>query len=218
MTQKIKVWDFPVRLFHWLTLVCVCLLWWSAEQGEMVWHQLFAYVLMINLLLRIAWGLVGSQHARFGDFVTTPSKVLAYLRQGHGSGYLGHNPVGGYMVIALMLLLLLQLLSGMFATDEIFTEGPWYSLVSDETAQLLTWLHKRNFNVLQLLVAVHVAAVLFYEVRGHGLIGSMISGNKRVVTVPAAPEAVSMGRWWILLLLIASPIVYWLIMPLMGRF
>ncbi|WP_343377248.1 cytochrome b/b6 domain-containing protein [Shewanella sp. A32] len=217
MTQKMMVWDVPVRLFHWLTLLLVALLWWSAEQGEMQWHQLFAYLLMINLLLRIVWGFIGSQYARFSDFLRSPFQVISYVRKQPDEPSLGHNPLGGYMVLALILVLLLQVSSGMFATDDIVTEGPFYSWVSDALSRWLTWFHKSNFNLLLVLVVIHVSAVVFYEIRGQRLIAAMVTGNKQTTLVSVSQQGnVTLKRWLWVMLLISAPIGYWLIWPLLG--
>ncbi|QUN04923.1 cytochrome b/b6 domain-containing protein [Shewanella yunxiaonensis] len=217
MTQKMMVWDVPVRFFHWLTLLLVALLWWSAEQGEMQWHQLFAYLLMINLLLRIVWGFIGSQYARFSDFLRSPFQVISYVRKQPDEPSLGHNPLGGYMVLALILVLLLQVSSGMFATDDIVTEGPFYSWVSDDLSRWLTWLHKSNFNLLLVLVVIHVSAVVFYEIRGQRLIAAMVTGNKQTTLVSVSQQGnVTLKRWLWVMLLISAPIGYWLIWPLLA--
>ncbi|MDN5369704.1 MAG: hypothetical protein PWP74_1012 [Shewanella sp.] len=217
MAQKVRVWDLPVRVFHWLTVLLFGLLWWTAEQGEMQWHQLCAYLLLINLSVRIVWGFIGSLPARFSHFVVSPQTVVKYWRQQYRQHHAGHNPLGGYMVLALMCLLVLQLGSGMFATDDIFIEGPLYSLVSDEVAHGFTWLHKRNFDLLLILIAVHISAVLVHEFHGNRLVCALISGNKTLPDGVMIAEQPGLGwRWWLLLLLIAAPITYWLILPLLA--
>ncbi|QSX41620.1 cytochrome b/b6 domain-containing protein [Shewanella cyperi] len=179
--SHIKVWDLPVRLFHWSMVILLGLLWWSAEAGEMAWHQVFGFTLMVLLLFRILWGLVGSDTARFARFVHHPLKVLAYARSVRREGvkaHVGHNPLGAYMVVTLLSLLLLQLGTGLFATDEIFTEGPLVSYVSSDVASALTWLHKFNFNLLLLLATVHVLAVIWHLLNGDRLLGAMFTGKK----------------------------------------
>ncbi|MCG9711351.1 cytochrome b/b6 domain-containing protein [Shewanella insulae] len=176
---KIKVWDLPTRLFHWSMIALLGGLWWSAEVGEMQWHQVFAYGLLILIGFRILWGLVGSETSRFSHFVKSPTQVLAYVRQPERRS-IGHNPLGGYMVVAMILVLVAQLTTGLFATDEIFTEGPLYSYVSSELAGTLTWLHKQNFNLLLLLAALHILAVIWHGIKGDKLVGAMITGYKSV--------------------------------------
>lgn len=209
--QKIKVWDFPIRLFHWSMVGLLAGLWWTAEIGEMQWHQVLAYVLMTLILFRLVWGFIGSETAKFSHFFVGPKKVIQYALTKPKPRSLGHNPLGAYMVFALLGLLMLQLTTGLFATDEIFTEGPLIHLVSSDTANWLTWLHKTNFNVILGLVVLHVAAVIVHVVKGENLVKAMFSGYKYVsgqVTAPAlrspwlALVIVALlfaGIWWLLL-------------------
>lgn len=180
---KIKVWDLSVRIFHWSMVCLLALLWWSADIGEMQWHQIFAYSLLILIGFRILWGIIGSDTARFSHFIHHPRVALDYLKGGRtkaGSVVLGHNPIGGYMVAVLIGMISLQLVTGLFATDDIFTEGPLYSYVSSETSGLLTWLHKMNFNAILALSAIHILAVVVHAVKGDKLVGAMLSGYKKV--------------------------------------
>ncbi|WMB71920.1 cytochrome b/b6 domain-containing protein [Shewanella oncorhynchi] len=204
---KIKVWDLPTRIFHWGMVCLLALLWWSADAGEMQWHQIFAYSLLILIGFRILWGLIGSDTARFSHFVHQPKVVLDYLRSIRTKGMsvvLGHNPIGGYMVIALIGIISLQLVTGLFATDDIFTEGPLYSYVSSDTSGFLTWLHKTNFNLILLLSAIHVLAVIIHAMKGDKLVGAMISGYKKVSKVAFSSSAKSELRFkseWLALVL-----------------
>ncbi|MCE9685302.1 cytochrome b/b6 domain-containing protein [Shewanella sp. AS16] len=179
---KIKVWDLPTRVFHWGMVLLLVGLWWSADAGEMQWHQLLAYTLLVFIGFRILWGFVGSDTARFKQFVHGPKRVIDYLKSGRGGelpATLGHNPLGGYMVLMLIFTLSLQLATGLFATDEIFTEGPLYSWVSAETASSLTWLHKQNFLLILGLAAIHLAAVALHWFKGDKLVWAMVSGYKK---------------------------------------
>ncbi|WP_299802156.1 cytochrome b/b6 domain-containing protein [uncultured Shewanella sp.] len=180
---KVKVWDIPTRIFHWGMLCLLGGLWWTADAGEMEWHQILAYALMVLVAVRLIWGIIGSDTARFSHFVHSPKTVINYLgktrREGISSS-IGHNPVGGYMVITLITLICVQLISGLFATDEIFTEGPLYSFVSSDTASWLTWLHKKNFDLILVLATVHVFAVGVHMMKGDKILGAMFSGYKKL--------------------------------------
>ena len=176
---KLKVWDLPTRVFHWGMVALLGALWWSAEVGEMQWHQVFAYSLMVLILFRLVWGFIGSDTSRFSHFVKSPQDVLHYVKQPNRTS-VGHNPLGGYMVVTMIFVLLLQLTSGLFATDEVFTEGPLYSLVSSDVSSLLTWLHKMNFNLLLVLAGMHILAVIVHGIKGDKLVGAMITGYKHV--------------------------------------
>ncbi|MGS0694577.1 cytochrome b/b6 domain-containing protein [Shewanella sp. 0m-4] len=178
---KIKVWDLPTRVFHWGMLCLLGGLWWTADAGEMEWHQILAYGLMILIAVRLIWGLVGSDTARFSHFVYSPKTVIHYLNRTRREGIsssIGHNPVGGYMVVTLITLICIQLITGLFATDDIFTEGPLYSFVSSDTASWLTWLHKKNFDLILILAAMHVLAVGVHMIKGDKILGAMFSGYK----------------------------------------
>ena len=115
--RAVKVWDIPTRLFHWLLVALFAFSWWSAENDEMAWHYRSGIVLVSLLVFRVIWGFVGGSTARFARFVKSPGKVLAYLRQQDAAPPLGHNPVGGYSVVALLLALIVQTGTGLFATD-----------------------------------------------------------------------------------------------------
>lgn len=183
MNKKVKVWDIPTRVFHWGMIGLLAGLWWSADAGELVWHQVLAFSLMTLIVFRIIWGVVGSDTAKFSHFIKHPKTVLQYATgfKRHGvSPSIGHNPLGGYMVLALITIITVQLSTGLFATDEIFTEGPLYGYVSSETALWLTWLHKQTFNVILLLASIHILAVLVHTVKGDKLILPMITGYKKV--------------------------------------
>ena len=217
-TVKVKVWDIPTRLFHWGMLCLLGGLWWTAESGEMEWHQLLAYSLMILLAMRLLWGFIGSDTARFSHFVRSPKTVFNYLKQTkqHGiSASVGHNPIGGYMVVALISLVSLQLMSGLFATDEIFTEGPLYSSVSNETAVWLTWLHKKNFDLILILAAIHILAVGVHMVKGDKIIMAMFSGYKRLPEVQAPSLAfASVLKAIAIVLVVGALVLNYLMLPI----
>ncbi|BDM63646.1 cytochrome b561 [Shewanella sp. NFH-SH190041] len=216
MGRNVKVWDIPTRIFHWLMVVLLALLWWSAEQGEMEWHMISAYVLAGLLLFRIIWGVWGSQTARFTDFVVSPANVWRYTKTLPRQGIIphhGHNPLGGYMVIVLLLVMTTQFTTGLFATDDIFTEGPLYAWVSSDTSAILTWLHKNNFNLILFLASVHVLAVLVHVGKGDKLLPAMVTGYRRD---GCARQLFFKSLWQAALLfgLIAVGLGYYLIWPL----
>ena len=187
--QKIKLWDAPVRLFHWSLVGCFAWLWYSGETGTALdWHMRIGEFVLALVLFRIVWGFVGSSNARFTDFVR-PSGILAYLKSlpsRKAAAHAGHNPLGGIVVLAMLLLLLVQSVTGLFATDEIFTEGPLYSSVSSDTAEMLTGLHHQTFEILILVAVLHVAAIAFYLIyKRTNLVRPMVTGQK------AWPEASS---------------------------
>ncbi len=181
--RRVLVWDLPTRLFHWCLFLLVGASWATGEMGEMEWHMRSGIAILTLLLFRLLWGFYGSTTARFVSFVTSPLRAISYgrdLAAGKAARYLGHNPLGGWMVVVLILLLLSQAATGLFSNDDIFTEGPLYHLVTKATSDYLTGLHKTLFDLLLVCVAIHVAASLFYLfVKKENLILPMIHGFKR---------------------------------------
>ena len=183
--RPVPVWDFPTRLFHWLLVISVLVSYTTAKMGgnAMPYHLISGYGILALLLFRVAWGFVGSRPSRFSAFVRGPATVVRYaagLMDRRSPGYFGHNPLGGWSIIAMLLALLIQAATGLFANDDIFTEGPLAVYVSKATSDWLTRIHRLNSGVIAMLVALHVMAVIFYLlVKRENLITPMITGVKR---------------------------------------
>lgn len=205
------VWDLPVRLFHWSLLALVCFSWWSGEQGEMwlKYHFWSGYAILTLVLFRTGWGFWGSHYARFAQFLRGPVAVLHSWRElwtARPMAVLGHNPVGGWMVIALLLGLAVQTVTGLFANDDIMWEGPLYAHVSKDLSDRLTGIHELNFNLLLALVAVHVAAIAWHRWRkGERLVRAMLTGEKPAPAGMAVTPMVSL--WRALLVLLGAGLV-----------
>lgn len=182
--RLIRVWDLPIRAFHWLlvTLVMVSFVTGTIGGTWMQYHIWSGCAILGLLMFRLVWGFVGGRHARFSAFVRSPGAVLRYTRtlfQPEAPRHLGHNPLGGWSVLAMLLALSVQAVTGLFANDDIFTEGPLYPWVSKATSDWLTHIHTLNQGVILLLVGVHVTAVLFYLFIKHdNLIQPMFTGRK----------------------------------------
>ncbi len=214
--QNIKVWDLPTRLFHWTLVALLITQWLTAEASStMDWHVRGGYAVLMLVLFRLIWGFVGSDTARFRDFVRGPGAALEYARsllRGETPHYLGHNPLGAWSIIALLLLLLIQAGTGLFANDDIMTEGPLYAWVSKGTSDWLTTIHKLNFNLLLLVIAVHLSAVLFYLlVKGENLIHPMLSGCKHLPPELAGPAPRIVNPWRGLAALAVAVVAVWLL-------
>jgi cytochrome b len=188
--RAVPVWDVPTRLFHWSLVILFAFSWWSGEQGGswMRFHFWSGYAILTLVLFRIAWGLVGSRTARFSDFLKGPRAGLHHLgellRPGKTSD-IGHNPVGGWMVLLLLVLLVVQTVTGLFAEDRELNAGPLSLWVSQKTSHLLTEIHETVVNILLLLIGAHVVAVLAYLVfKRDNLIGAMFSGRKQLQLAP----------------------------------
>ncbi|WP_439108059.1 cytochrome b/b6 domain-containing protein [Congregibacter sp.] len=158
------LWDWPVRVIHWLILLLLPASWWTAEQGYQDVHQWLGFTLLIAVLTRLCWGFIGSPQARFRDFLRGPFTVLAYFR-GAASTTPGHNPAGGWSSMLLWLLLLAQALTGTVNSDDVLYTGPFYYVFDSEVSDALAALHETIFNVLLGFVALHVASVIYYERR-----------------------------------------------------
>ncbi|AQZ93953.1 cytochrome b/b6 domain-containing protein [Halopseudomonas phragmitis] len=199
--MPVKVWDLPLRLFHWLLVICVIGALVTIKLGGtwMIWHGRFGLAIIGLLSFRLVWGIAGSTHARFVSFFPTPRRVIRYLR-GQWEG-LGHNPLGALSVFALIGLFGFQALSGLVATDDIAFSGPLTRVVSSDFSSLMSGWHRRTEELLYLLVGLHVLAIVIYRVRGHNLLGPMIHGYKKAPH-PATEQA-NGGRWPALIIALA---------------
>ncbi|MCC6534894.1 MAG: cytochrome b/b6 domain-containing protein [Burkholderiales bacterium] len=200
-TVSVAIWDLPVRIVHWALVVLIAASWVTSEiAGEaMTYHLWCGYAVLTLVIFRIVWGFAGSAHARFSDFVYGPVAVARYvggLLRLDAQRFRGHNPAGGWSVIALLLCLLVQALTGLFTNDEISVEGPLTGRVSAEASELLSTIHRWNFYVLMAFVCLHIAAVLFYWlVKRENLIGAMITGRKRLPADGAIAPARGVSLW-----------------------
>lgn len=179
--QRIRLWDLPTRLFHWLLAGLVVASFVSGKIGgnAMDWHGKFGLAILGLLAFRLVWGFAGSTYARFVSFLPTPAKVLAYLR-GQWRG-VGHNPLGAFSVFGLLLLLAFQVGTGLFGNDDIAFRGPLYELIGKDLSDRLTGLHKLSVNVLIALVTLHIVAIAFYvRVKKDDLIRPMLTGWKDI--------------------------------------
>jgi cytochrome b len=187
--KKHPLWDLPVRVIHWLILLLLPASWWTAEEGYQDVHQYLGLTLLVAVLTRLCWGLVGSPQARFVDFLRGPKSVLAYFR-GAPNGTPGHNPAGGWSALLLWMLLLAQALTGTVNSDDVLFTGPFYYVFDSDVSDFLAALHEPIFNILLGFVALHVLSVIFYERRrDQRLLRPMIFGKApdRYGTGPAQP-------------------------------
>lgn len=176
--HRVAVWDLPVRLFHWTLAALVAALWVTGEFGPLDLHLGLGPAALALVLFRLGWGVAGSRTARFGEFVRGPRGILAYLRA-PAAPPLGHNPLGALSVLALLAMVGTQAATGLFTSDDIFTEGPLAHLVAAKTVSALSTLHRLGGKVLLALVGLHLAAILFYRVaKGENLVRPMLTGWK----------------------------------------
>ena len=185
-SRAVLVWDLPTRLFHWLLVLLIATSWTTGELGGDYWlryHFWSGYTILTLVLFRIVWGVVGSTHARFANFVRGIRSALHHLRELRRPGPtsdIGHNAIGGWMIVAMLIALLVQTATGLFADDDIVTTGPLGDLVSSATRKRLTTIHSYNVDVILALAGIHIAAVAAYWiVKRQNLVGAMITGRKR---------------------------------------
>jgi cytochrome b len=190
--MKLKVWDLPTRLFHWLLFIAVVAAVLTAEFGQMVWHFRIGYFILALLAFRVIWGLVGGYWSRFVNFIYAPSSILAYLRGTPKLAHtIGHSPIGALSVFGLLLILIAQVLTGLGADDEIANAGPLTKMIPNAWVAAITWYHKTvgKWGLIA-LVSLHVIAVLFYlKAKKNNLIKPMLHGFKDVDPDAALPAA-----------------------------
>ncbi|QWD72028.1 cytochrome b/b6 domain-containing protein [Polynucleobacter sp. UB-Raua-W9] len=182
MKKIIRVWDLPVRVFHWLLVLCISGSLISVNLGgnAIEWHAYFGYTVLTLLIFRIIWGFIGSTHARFASFLPSREKIFSYL-QGKAPRVLGHNPLGALSVFALMIVLSVQVFTGLFVDDEVAFQGPLAKYVSNSLVSILSEIHESNSVLIYTFIAIHIAAIIYYQkFKGEDLIKPMISGDKEI--------------------------------------
>lgn len=175
------VWDLPLRVTHWLLVVTVAGAWATHYAGTQwfEWHERLGYATLVLVAFRIAWGFVGTRHARFASFLRGPSAIVDYVRGRSGAEPAGHNPLGALSVVAMLAALLFQASTGLFANDEIANAGPFYGWISQEASNRLTGLHETNSEILLVLLGLHIVAIVWYAVvRRQRLVPAMVTGRR----------------------------------------
>lgn len=216
LMQTTRIWDLPTRLFHWTLAVCVVGLVVTGSVGGhlMNWHLRLGYVVFTLLLFRFVWGLIGGHWSRFTTFLYSPTALVRYL-QGRATPQelAGHNPMGALSVFALLLVLAIQVGTGLVSDDEIAFFGPLTRFVSGDTVSAATGYHKELGKLLVLvLVALHLLAILFYKlVKKQGLTQAMLTGDKRLETpMPASRDTAATRLLALVVLALCGGLVAWI--------
>jgi cytochrome b len=190
-TRSVTVWDLPTRLFHWVLVLLVLTSWTSVSLNRMTLHFLSGYSIAALLLFRLGWGLIGSDTARFRNFLHSPLAALrhlAHLREREPDREVGHNAAGGWMVCVMLLLLLVQVATGLCANDDVMLEGPFAKFAGKALSDRLSVVHGFNFKLIELAVLLHLLAILTYAVlKRHNLLRPMITGRKWLPADMAPP-------------------------------
>jgi cytochrome b len=218
-TARVRIWDLPTRIFHWLLVLAVAASVISAYIGgnAMEWHFRFGYLIFTLLAFRLLWGFVGGRWSRFASFIYMPPTLLRYLRGGELPGEhldAGHNPLGALSVFALLFVLVLQVATGLVADDEIASQGPLNKFVSSAVAGAAsTWHAEIGQWILLSLIALHVGAITYYL---HGkktnLVRPMIAGDKTMPAgTPAATDSRATRLFALVLALACAGAVAWVV-------
>ena len=204
---RVRVWDAPVRIVHWLIVLAVPALWWTGEHDQLDWHRRVGYALLGLILFRLIWGFVGGSTARFSSFLRGPRAVIAYagkLRRGEAAVTIGHNPMGALSVVALIGLLAAETTLGLFAVDVDGLEpGPLSRFISFDAGRLAAHWHHWLFNALLGLIGLHLAAITFYAVvKRDNLVGPMLTGARNAPR--GAEPLIAAPLWRLALALVAA--------------
>ena len=167
---SVKVWDVAVRLFHWSLVISFLVAWLSADEWDRL-HELFGYFIAALIAFRVIWGVIGTKHAKFSGFIVGPTTLINYLQDSmlqRAKRYLGHNPAGGAMIIALLFTLSVVAGSGFAMTTDMFFGIEWVEEVHEVSATLTL-----------VFIFLHVAGVIFSSIsHKENLVRSMFTGKK----------------------------------------
>ena len=199
MMLPMRIWDAPTRLFHWAIVLLVLLSFVSVEADWMEVHLISGYLVLTLLLFRLIWGFVGSETSRFRQFLVSPIQAVRHLRtirQPSPDTQIGHNAAGGWMVVVMLLLLGVQVVSGLCNTEEYgkayAAAGPLVKYVSKDVASLAGDVHAINFNLVVAVIVLHILAIGAYaRLKKHDLVRPMITGIKRLPAATRQPRLVS---------------------------
>jgi cytochrome b len=186
---RAKLWDGPTRIVHWALVILIGFAWWCVKANQTEWHLWAGYGILGLIIFRLIWGFAGSASARFTSFVKGPAATLAYaktLSKRSAVDVAGHNPLGGWSVVAILAAILTQAVTGLFSVDvDGLESGPLSDRVSFETGRLFSKWHDLSFTAIKLLVVLHLSAIAFYALyKRANLITPMITGYKSFETDP----------------------------------
>ena len=192
LENSIRVWDIPTRLFHWALVGLLSISCYTGLTGgfyEMDYHMLSGYGILTLVIFRVLWGLTGTHYARFREFLPRPRQIKKHLtsvlKKPHQGA--GHTPLGALNIIVILILIFVQVGTGLFSNDDIFTEGPLASAVSYETSRWLTGIHGINIWFLVACAVIHLLAIALHQFYfRENLVKAMLTGNKTVkdINVP----------------------------------
>lgn len=183
-----KVWDGFIRFFHLSLIILITTAYFSIEYGQIALHLLSGYTLLALFITRLIWGVIGSDTAKLTSLFHHPRAVIASLIHPNADPQLGHNPAGSYMVWLFFSLILIQLLTGLMSSDEVFVDGPLVPYISNQLVSEASALHQSNFDWLVAAIGIHMLAILIYRLRGKPLTRAMISGYRSPIKNAKHPK------------------------------
>jgi cytochrome b len=218
MKNKLLVWDLPVRLFHWSLVISLFAAWYTSdgERNLIDWHLKIGYFILGLIIFRIIWGIFGTRYARFTQFIPDKKALSHYLknfRQEKNYTTVGHNPLGGLMVVLMLMLVLSQAVSGLFMNDDIFTSGPYYAGASSSIQNIMSLMHHNVFDIIIIVSVLHIGAAFYYLlVKKANLIVPMITGYKKSDGTEKN-KAIKSSRLFLALviILVVAIFLYWLL-------
>ncbi len=216
-SARTRIWDLPTRLFHWLLAALVVFSFTTGKLGSdwLTWHFRSGYAIATLLLFRLLWGFTGSRYARFASLLPSPSRVWQTMRSSQSAtmaASAGHSAIGTLSVYALLIVLAVQISTGVLTNDGSFTEGPWVKFVSSALSDRLSSVHYYNHWLIAGLVALHVAAIGFYLLaRKEDLLTPMLTGDKLGIDAPAADDGIAIRVRAAVLAALAGGAVFYLV-------
>jgi len=210
--RPLKVWDLPVRLFHWAIVLLIFAAWLTQEVDRMDLHVWVGCTILTLLLFRIVWGFIGSDTARFGGFLKSPLAALrhlAHIRRREADREIGHNAAGGWMVLLMLALIGIQAGTGLFSNDDGNTEGPLMHFISKDQSNWLSHIHSLNFKLIEGVIVLHLLAIGAYAVlKRQDLVRPMITGKKMLPGDAVAPRLRSPVLALVMLAIAAGAVVW----------
>jgi cytochrome b len=197
-----RIWDGATRLFHWSIVLLIAASYASITLADgpdaVLWmrvHVICGETMLGMLVFRVIWGLIGSDTARFGQFLRSPFEALrhfAHFFRRAPDTEVGHNAAGGWMVVVMLLIIAVQVGTGLGANDDGSTEGPLVKYIGKALSDRFSKIHEINFNILAGVIGLHLFAILMYAlVKRHNLVRPMITGKKRLPAAARAPRMAS---------------------------
>jgi len=176
------IWEWPLRVWHWLFALCIggsLVTGLSGDIGWMDWHLRFGYCACGLLLFRLLWGFLGGSYSRWRSYRPSPTGILQHFR---GAAIAGpHTAPGIALVLLLLAVVLVQAVTGLFTTDDIFIEGPLVRYADDSLVTTMSAIHHRAYYLVITAIAIHLSAHLIYGLKGSRMPLSMFNGKKAVV-------------------------------------